>query len=477
MVFSYWTISIALIDWAMATAATLHAVLYKRETRTVIGWVGLVWLSPFLGPILYLIFGINRIERKGHKIRQEITLTQRPATLGSELAHDRIAATVSVDYRLAKVGKVLTGAELLPGNSVEPLVGGKAAYAAMLSAIESAEKTIALSTYIFDYDKAGRKFIDALVAAQQRGVEVRVLIDHIGSRYSRPSSVRVLKRLGINAAGFLPTYIPVLATYANLRNHRKILVVDGTTGFTGGMNIREGCLNEPGYPHPVQDLHFRLVGPVVEHLLDTFQADWRFVTGEQLPAELWYGDPEVSGQIWARGLPDGPDEDFDHMRLVMLAAIIAAQHRVDIMTPYFLPDSSLVGALNVVAMKGVPVRIIVPDSVNIKPVQWASMEPLERVLERGCRVYQSPPPFDHTKLLLIDDEWSLLGSSNWDPRSLRLNFEFNVECYGRNLNEELSQIVESTVQKSRPLTLDELHARPLPIRIRDGFARLATPYL
>lgn len=472
-----WLITLMVIDIALAISSTFHAVLHKRETRTVIGWVGLIWLSPIVGSGLYWLFGVNRIERRGHKIvdeiRQTTTRTMRPVSHDE----DHSVATFLFDRRLESIGKRVTGRDLLPGNQVIPLIGGEVAFPTMISAIEQAEKTIALCSYIFDYDQAGTLFIEKLVAAQERGVQVRVLVDHVGSRYSKPTSVKMMRQRGLKAATFLPTYLPRLASYANLRNHRKILVVDGITGFTGGMNIREGCLNRPECQHTIQDIQFRFDGPVVDHLLEAFLADWEFATNEQLPYDEWFGVPQRSGSIWARGIPDGPDADFDHIRLVMLGAIAVAQERIDICTPYFLPDSALVGALSVAALRGVQVRILVPSVVNIRVVQWASMEPIQRVLERGCSVYQTPQPFDHTKLMLVDNDWTLVGSSNWDPRSLRLNFEFNVECYGRELNEQLSQLVDAKLALSTPITLTSLENRSLKEKLRDGVARLATPYL
>ncbi|MDA7504153.1 phospholipase D-like domain-containing protein, partial [bacterium] len=379
--------------------------------------------------------------------------------------------------QLANVGKSITGFDLLPGNLITPYNGGTVAYEAMLSAIQAATKTIGLCSYIFDYDIAGKKFIEALLVAKQRGVEVRVLVDHVGSRYSKPSAVEMMRDLGIPVATFLPTNTPFLATYANLRNHRKIMIVDGVIGFTGGMNIREGCLNETETLHPVQDIHFRLDGPVVEHLQNAFLADWEFAAEEELSTEDWFGIPAMAGPTWARGILDGPDDSIDSIRLVMFNAITSAKQRIDIVTPYFIPEGDLVSGLCVAAMRGVKVRVLIPDEVNIKAVKWASMDPISKILERGCEVYQSTVPFDHTKVMLVDDAWTLIGSSNWDPRSLRLNFEFNVECYGEDLNQQMSAVIDAKIAASSPLTLEDLEQRKYLHKVRDGIARMATPYL
>lgn len=335
-----------------------------------------------------------------------------------------------------------------------------------------------MMSYIFDNDRAGRMFADALGRAVKRGVEVRVLIDAIGSRYTLPTIIGPLRRAGVKAHKFLPTLMPAYFAYSNLRNHRKVMIVDGRVGFTGGMNIREGCMLSLSAKHPVQDTHFRITGPVVRHLQQVFADDWAFATDEALSGERLYPPLEAAGDVLARGIHYGPDEDLGEMRLGLVGALSCAHTRVSIMTPYFLPDDPIVAALDVAAMRGVAVDIILPAKNNLQLVQWASTALLWQVLEHDCcRVFLSPPPFDHTKLMIVDGLWSLIGSGNWDPRSLRLNFEFNVECYSRELAGRLQQLFDAKRASSREIKLADVDGRPLPIRLRDGVARLFTPYL
>jgi cardiolipin synthase len=181
--------------------------------------------------------------------------------------------------------------------------------------------------------------------------------------------------------------------------------------------------------------------------------------------------------VLARGIPDGPDADFEKLRLTLLGAIACARSSILVVTPYFLPDASLLTALSVAAMRGVEVDIVLPGKNNLSLVQWASTALLWQVLEHGCRVWLSPPPFDHTKLMLVDGLWTLLGSANWDPRSLRLNFEFNVECYDRQLATALAVGVRANMARSRPASQFDVDGRSLPVRLRDGVARLFSPYL
>jgi cardiolipin synthase len=475
-----WPVLASMLHIVLGGLVTVHAVLHKRDTRAVIGWVGLAWLAPYGGALAYLFFGVNRVKRKAVSLefRRGWGARHMVAPTESEIVHrDELVKRHPTLVGLAQLSHQLTNRPLLPGNRVNPLVDGDQAYPAMLKAIDRAESSIAFSTYIFDSGWAGEQFCEALSRARQRGVAVRVLIDHVGARYSKVNMVRHLRQAGIPAASFLPTRVPRFAPYTNLRNHRKLLVVDGTTGFTGGTNIRDGHLLRRHPTSPVQCLHFQFEGPVVWHLQEAFAVDWAFAAGETLQGDIWFPAIERRGDVWARGIDDGPDEDLDKLELVMIGALATAQKSVDIVTPYFLPESALIHALNSAALRGVRVRIVLPSVNNLPVVHWASRAMWWQVLERGCRIFLSPPPFDHTKLFLVDGIWSLLGSTNWDPRSLRLNFEFNVECYDEDLASRLLPLVETRVQQSTSVNLADVLSRPLPTQLLDGLARLASPYL
>lgn len=474
-----WVLSLAALDVLSASAVTVHAVLRKRDSRAVIGWVGLAWLAPLVGVIAYLLLGINRIERKALLLNlHESWHSDQPAETNTD--HGLAAEYFARDYpgvdRLERAGRSLTGLPVVPGNSVQPLIDGDEAFPAMLEAIGQARKSVALLSYIFDSDRAGDAFLQALLEAQERGVQVRVLIDDFGAKYSRPNMIRRLRRAGLKAAGFLPTSIP-FPIYANLRNHRKILIVDGRIAFTGGTNIREGHWLTLNPRRPIQCLHFRLVGPVVAQMQRVFVTDWAFATGEILAGDDWFVPATDRGSVWARSIEHGPDEHFEKMADLIAAAIAESRRQVRILSPYFLPNASLIQSLNVAAMSGVSVEIYLPSANNIALVQWAATAQMWQLLEKGCQIFYTPPPFDHTKLMIVDSVWTLLGSTNLDPRSLRLNFEFNVECYDRRLADSLNAIVDKKAATARPVTLDEVNNRSFPIQIRDGLARLLTPYL
>jgi cardiolipin synthase A/B len=307
-----------------------------------------------------------------------------------------------------------------------------------------------------------------------------VLIDGVGARYSHPPIVGELRKRKVPVARFLPVLAPVPTVYFNLRNHRKMMVVDGDIGFCGGLNIRDDCVLAYHRKTATQDLHFRIRGPVVKQIMRAFAFDWRFTTREELPDQVWCpsgGDGAAVGEVACRGIPDGPDADFETLLMTIMGAIASAQRSVRLATPYFLPDPPLIDALRVASLRGVNVEIVLPEHGNLRLVQWAMTAQLPQVLAWGCRVHLSRPPFDHTKLLVVDGVWSLIGSCNLDPRSLRLNFEYNVECYSEALAATLSGILDEKIAQGRPLTLGELEQRPLLTRLRDGAVWLAQPYL
>ena len=457
---------------ATAVVVSCHAVLRKRDSRAAVAWVGLILLAPVVGIVLYGLFGINRVRRRA--ATERAGRPRLPSAARHECTAGELERALPEGARHLAALHNLAGSMvhrvLLSGNRIDPLFGGVAAYGEMLRAIDASTASVSLSTFIFDDDEAGGRFANALDAARRRGVEVRVLIDAIGGRYSWPPMHRHLRRRGLTVARFMPALFR--SGYANLRNHRKILVADGRVGFTGGMNIRDAHLSEE-----IRDVHFSLRGPVVAHLQEVFAEDWAYSTGEILSGERWFPLLDAAGATRARGLADGPDEDFETMRWTFLGALSVARRSVRVVTPYFLPDAALLSALGVAGRRGVQVEVVLPERNNQALVAWACMAQLWQILAHGCRVYMSPPPFDHTKMFLVDGAWALIGSSNWDPRSLRLNFEFDVECYDADLACQMEARVDALIAASRRVTLSEVDGRPMPIRLRDSLARLMAPYL
>ncbi len=453
-----------------AVFSTGHAILRRRDPHSAAWWVVVVWALPIAGPVLYYFFGINRIERKASRLKKRRITSKSAAKI--QLDDEKFAASLPEGFEhllsLSHLVERVVKNPLTFGNKVDFFDHRDKAYPAMVQAINEAKNSVCLSTYIFNHDSSGRMFIDALSRAALRKVQVRVLIDDVGSGFFWSSVYKDLKKNGARVAYFMPTLLPWRMAYFNLRNHRKILTIDGKIAFTGSMNITSD---------PIQDIHFRLEGPVVARVQETFRLDWAFTTGEFIDGENWFPKLSESGDAEARAVSSGPDEDLDHCRWILLSAITNARKSIKIMTPYFLPDTTLINALNLAAMSGVRVDIIMPEKNDLMLVRWATQSMLWQVLERGCRVWSTPAPFDHSKLLIIDEAWVLFGSSNWDRRSLRLNFELDVECYDLPLARNLSALVDRKISQAREITKSKVDSRPMPVRLRDGAARLFSPLL
>jgi cardiolipin synthase len=462
-------------DFLAALLASIHALLNKRDSRAATLWLGTIWFLPVIGPMLYLALGVNRIRRRAISLGVPRT-NARPVP--KDLGESQVSGVEHLQM-LARVVSRVVAQPLTAGNRVQPLVNGDEAFPAMLTAIDAATKSISLCTYIFDNDASGQQFADALGRAVKRGVAVRVLIDAAGTRYSWPPITHRLKHLKIPFAKFLPTSLltPWRVTTINLRNHRKVMVVDGATAFTGGVNIRHGNVLADNPRSPVRDMHFRAEGPIVGQLQEAFAADWTFTTRESLAGKLWFPELKERGKVVSRVIADGPDADFETIRWTLLAALAEAQNSVQILTPYFLPDSGLITAMNLASLRGVSVDIILPARSNLRFVDWASRALWWQLLERGCRIWLTPPPFDHSKLMVVDGHWVLLGSANWDARSLRLNFELNVEAYGRDFAEPIGKIIEGKLHGAREVTVAEADGRSYPAKLRDAIVRLFSPYL
>jgi cardiolipin synthetase 2 (EC 2.7.8.-) len=447
-----------------AAASSLHALLHKRDPRAAMGWIGLCWLMPYGGAVLYALFGINRVASRAQRLRGAAAIPR--AGEGAAAAREDPLA------QLRRIGEAVTGLPLLEGAQVDPLADAEVAFPAMLEAIEGARRVVWLSSYLFSAGGWCRRFVDALAAAAARGVEVRVLVDGFGEFYSLPRAVGRLTAAGVTAARFLPPRLLPPTLFINLRNHRKLLVVDRELAFAGGMNISNRHLLRGR--RRVSDLHFRLRGPVVAQIAEVFAEDWRFATGETLALTP---PPPAVGSAACRVISDGPDDDLDRLVLVMVAAVAAAHRRICIRTPYFLPPRELAVALQAAAVRGVEVDILLPARSNLPFVDWAGRHGLSELVERGVRVWLMPPPFAHHKLLLVDGDYALIGSANLDPRSLRLNFEVCVEVFDAALCERLCADFYRAREQARALDGHNLAARRLPVRIRDGLCWLFSPYL
>jgi cardiolipin synthase len=265
--------------------------------------------------------------------------------------------------------------------------------------------------------------------------------------------------------------------FLNMRNHRKLLLVDGRIAFLGGMNIAAEHCRRLQSRNAVDDVHFRLEGPAVRAAMEAFARDWTFTTGENLDAACWWPPLPSDGPVLARGISSGPDDDIYRLEHILGAALSLARERVRIVTPYFLPDARLQFAIAQACLRGVKVEIALPEVSDQHVMDWAMRAHVRFFRHIAAHFVMTPPPFDHSKLVTVDGQWCVVGSSNWDTRSLRLNFEFDLECCGADFTRAIDALIDARMARGRDLTAEGLLGRPMWIQLRDAAARLLMPYL
>jgi cardiolipin synthase A/B len=462
--------AVTVVHLLLASLVTADVLLKKSDVRSALGWIGTVWLAPIFGSLLYYMFGINRVTRRALKLGR--------LDDGRMRAFASVAPSAAPNImQLSQVSERITQSPLTDGNTLTVLENGDEAYPQMLAAISGAQKSVAMSSYIFRDDVAGREFAQVLLAAAKRGVQVRVLLDSVGVGYIWPKIYHQMRRGGLMAARFLHTWLPWRMPFLNMRNHRKLLIVDGNLAFLGGINI--GAENSAllSGARQIRDVHFRVVGPAVGVVMDAFARDWSFATEENLDDECWWPPLKPQGQAFARGLRSGPDADIYKLELILGAALSMAQKRVRIVTPYFLPDLRLQFAIHQARLRGVDVEIVLPAKSNQRLMDWAMHGHLRFFRYVDARIIVTPPPFDHAKLCTIDGQWSLIGSSNWDARSFRLNFEFDLEIIDPGLTARLDALIDARIAQGKRLSPDMLAAEALWKQLRNASARLLMPYL
>ena len=473
---------LALAGYTLAFGAACHALLHKRDSQAALAWVAFIVLVPYVGTVAYLLVGVSRVDSHAAQLlssaaeaqEQADTLLDRRLPPPAPLIPPGEAAPP--EQTVARVGRALTGRDPLGGNELVLLRNGEEAYPAMLAAINEAASHVYLSTYMFKGGLTGKAFADALERAAGRGVDVRLLVDGLGgSLYSWDKPWRRLGEAGVQVRRFLPPSLFPPDFSINLRTHRKVLVCDGLVGFTGGMNIGDHHLAGLPGKHQVQDIHFRCAGPVAVLLQEAFLMDWAFVTRRQTVPPMV--TPVPQGTSYCRLVFDGLGRGRDDIHELLCGVIGGARERVAVMTPYFLPPRELSSALVTAALRGVDVRLILPAVNNLPYVHRASRHMQPGLIRKGVRIFFQPPPFAHTKLLLVDDYYALIGSANLDPRSLFLNFELNMEVFDPAFCSAMYDYFSEVLSRSAEATPDYYARRHLPRRLLDAAFWLFSPYL
>ncbi len=443
-------------------------VLQKREPIATLSWLLSLALLPVLGLLIYHFLGPQRIRRQ--RLRRSRSRHHLTDALPRGLDPSEDCATI------ARLGQASTGYAASTATKVDVLVGGAACFDALLEAVAGATHHLHVEYYIFEPDGIGTRLRDALVERAKAGVRVRLLLDAIGSAALNRRFLAPLHDAGVEVAWFHPARLRWLwRPRMNLRNHRKLVVIDGVLGFTGGINITDDQDERAKPGQAFHDLHLRLEGEVVRWLQLAFLEDWNYATRIALRDQrLW---PELPrGDILAQVVPAGPDSPWEAIHRLQVEAIHQANRRVWLVTPYFVPGEAARMALGSAALRGLDVRVVMPRISDSRIVSAAARSYYDELIAAGVRVFEYQPCMLHTKALLVDDDTCLLGSANFDHRSFRLNFELSVLLHDRRLGETMEREMQENLARSAEVRADRPQA-PFPRRLGEACARLLSPLL
>ncbi len=473
------------LTYAISIALIVLVIMQRKEPSATLAWVLTIIFLPILGALFYLWFGFGRIERR---VRRRQRSNERLAASFNRLEQALIDFKIlpdntfdrAVQADLVKVTESIGAFAVTRGNSVRLITEPKAVFEQLETAIMHAQDSIHMEYYIFRRDATGKRIRDLLVDAAKRGVEVRLLVDGVGSWTLGDLFITPLREARAQFARYLPVTFLGRPWHWNLRNHRKIAIVDGTIGYIGSLNIGNEYRERKGTTSDFYDYQIACEGPVVQQLQEVFAGDWFFATGENLVKERYFPLPVRHGTTLAQIVGGGPDQPRFTLHEMTCAAMQSARNSVKVMTPYFIPDQALLIALHTAALRGVHVEIILPRrmvSPHERIVRSAGRSYYEDLLSYGIRIYEYLPGFLHTKSIIVDDAWASVGTANMDIRSFRLNFEVNLNLY----SPEIAAVLEKNFQGSKThceeVRRETFMKRPLSERCLENTLRILSPIL
>lgn len=472
------------VEWGIRVLM-LFVVPKKERAATINAWLLLIVISPMFGTLVYYMFGNPNLPKsRREKLRAVNILTDKELS-EIKLVNKKLFAHLEDDryQSISRLATHLGGLPPMHGSQIDFMSDYETIFEAIAHAIDQAEDYVHVQYYIATYDGATRPVFDALRRATQRGVKIRFLYDRLLSgRFKGKKAMRdCLKDMGAYVRPLLPLrLVPGRSfTRPDLRNHRKLVIVDGHTAFTGSQNLIDRTYGYGGNKLVYEELVARLTGPVVWQLNNIFRADWYSETDEPLLDVVEDRDmPEYTGSVIAQVLPSGPNHEHDNNLKLYTALIHSAQKSVSIVVPYFIPDDSLLDAITTAAQRGVSVSIMNSEVIDKVLAGHAQRSYYEKLLEAGVDIYlRKAPVFLHAKQLVVDDEVVIFGSSNLDMRSFELDFELNTIVYDHAMAKKMVEIESYYREYSMKLSLDTWNNRPLRFKLLDRFARLAAAFL
>ena len=478
---------IAEIVYVIGIAAVCLRIVYETEsTSKTLAYLLLTIFLPIGGIIVYFVIGTNYRKRKlySKKIFKDEQLMRR---VKIQIFRTSATSWKTVAAPLRKYRKLFTlllnsnWSSLSTNNKVEILLNGEEKFASVLAALKAAKNHIHIEYYIFEDDDIGNAIKDLLIERAQAGVEVRFIYDDFGSRSIRNTIVPALIAAGVKAYPFYRIFFIALANRLNYRNHRKIIIIDGNIGYTGGINISDRYINKPGADRDAywRDTHLKITGPGVYYLQYLFICDWNFCSDQELDPDRDFFNTQVPEETGAlvQIAASGPDSDDPTIMFSLVKAIGIADKEILITTPYFIPGETLLDALTVAALSGIKVKLLVPEQSDSKMVDLAARSYYENLMRAGVEVYLYQKGFVHAKTMVVDASLSVIGTANMDHRSFDLNFEVNSIIYDETIGRQLAKVFHKDLLEAQRIDLEQWQHRSIFKQFPEKVARLFSPLL
>ncbi len=469
--------------WINIILGIVLVFVERRDPTTTWLWLMVLAFLPGVGFILYLFLGQDLSRQRIFKVKEiddqgfrDLAREQKKQIQNDDFHHKDPNFSRYED--LVKMFLMNSEAYFTQDNDIKLFFDGKEKFESLLESINRAEDYIHIQYYIFKSDEIGTKILDALASKAKQGVEVKLLVDGMGARKLSKKAINKLKDAGGEIAIFFPPFVPLISIRINYRNHRKICIFDGKEAYLGGFNVGDEYLGRSKKFGYWQDTHMKVRGSAVSSLQWRFYLDWRFASKQELKAPKSYlGDIESSNNVSMQIVTSGPDSRWPNVKDGYLKMITNARDKVYIMTPYFIPDDSILEALRVAGLSGVDVRVMIPNKPDHIFVYWASLSYIGELLPAGVKFYTYEKGFLHSKVIVSDDFISTVGTANLDIRSFKLNFEVNAFIYDENINLQLSERFIDDLSDCKEITKETYGARSNFVKIKESISRLLSPIL
>lgn len=474
-----------IIYWVYITIIGLVVILVITDDKNpvkTLAWVMVLIFLPVAGLVFYIFFGQNYrkqkiFSRKGlqdfrqieHLRFQQLQYLDRPEITGYRPAFKKM--------HIMKLLLNNSKSIISRNNTIEVLQNGAEKFPSLIKALKSAKHHIHIEYYIIENDEIGSKILEILKIQARQGVEVRLIFDHVGSWHLSDKKLKALRAAGAHVEKFMPVTFPYFTSKINYRNHRKIVVIDGQTGYVGGMNIADKYIHGTKKLGAWRDTHLKITGDAVHSLQTVFLTDWYFLTNQLPGDEVYFPESLSQSQSIVQIAASGPDSSWAGIMQTYFYAIATARKHIYITTPYLLPNSSILTALKTAALSGVDVKLIVPRKSDSKVIYYASLSYIKELLEAGIKVHFYDKGFIHSKMLVVDGILSSVGTANLDYRSFALNFEVNALIYDEVTAETLTQHFQEDLQNSTLITTTQWAERKIVNKMKSSIARMFSPLL